>query len=523
MSRWSRRERVFGATSIGAVALAAAALFNPLASAATDPANPTQAEALAGLGDAQTYIRNHPDVTATPTASATPSSSPSSTPSASATTPAAGTVALTVVPSTSGSSGQAVASWSIAAAGRTVDHLQVGRDGTDTTGAGPWNTGSQPATVTTWTFDKLTPGGTYTIAIDVTFTDGSVAHDAKLTTIPAAGSTPSATASATASSSPTTSPAGGLVSGMSWSSGVWNDQDASQTAAFTSGPRAGAPVDNVLVYTSRANQAAQNNAAAWRAALPSGFNGVGQDLVLAVTSVTSDGASMTAAQAQAIGTALCSVDGTAPIVRLDWEMNLADGGNNGADLNASNYAAWVARFGTVADGIHSTCASARFDFNPNHGTDQGAGCNSGTYAWPNNCSRRAFQALKTKVAFFGIDTYDSYPPVTASGSGWNTRLTGNNEMTEAYNYAQTNGKLFSVPEWGVACNVSGCQWAGNAGGDDPEYVNRMMDFYGSHTAGMGYETYFNEPATYIVTDLIAHNPNSRAAYAAKVRQYSSKV
>src|SRR5207244_10321 len=126
--------------------------------------------------------------------------------------------------------------------------------------------------------------------------------------------------------------------------------------------------------------------------------------------------------ARNIGTSLCSID-PMPIVRVDWEMNLPDtaGGQNGAQLTSSNLTTWAARFNTVAKGIKATCLGARIDFNPNHGNDQTDGCGGGTH-----CTRDAFNLVKANVDIYGVDTYDTYPPVKADNSGWSGRLTGAN-------------------------------------------------------------------------------------------------
>lgn len=301
----------------------------------------------------------------------------------------------------------------------------------------------------------------------------------------------------------TTSPATSNPSGLDWSSGVWANEDRAATASFISSVRGGRAADNLLVYTWRNTQASQNSVQMYRDHLPANFNPATQDLVLAMTTWTADGAYTTAAQAQALGTSICSVDSNA-IVRLDWEMNLPDGaGSNGAVLTASNYSAWVQRFRGVAINLKVTCPGIRIDFNPNHGGDQTAGCNTSPAS--TQCTRRAFQAVKDLVTFFGIDSYDSYPPVTASGSGWNAHLTQFNGLDESRSYALANGKKWSVPEWGL--------WTGgNGGGDDPEYIRRYIAYFAAHASDMGYETYFNEPASYINSDLISSNPSSRAAY-----------
>jgi hypothetical protein len=314
---------------------------------------------------------------------------------------------------------------------------------------------------------------------------------------------------------PTSTPPSTRVSGLAWSSGVWADNNAGNTNNFVTTARGGVNADNFLVYTDRHSFNSQNNPTDWRARLPAGtaFNPAKQDLVLALTTWTADNQYMTGAQGQTIGTSLCMVD-TTPIVRIDWEMNLPDtgGGQNGAQLTSSNLSSWTARFNAVAAGIKHNCPGARIDFNPNHGPDQTDGCNGST-----NCTRQAFQAVKANVDIYGVDTYDTYPPVKADNSGWGMRLNNPNELDDARKYAIANGKTFSVPEWGVwcVCNPDPSQ----KGGDDPKYIEDMVNYFHQYAANMAYETYFNETAPYIVSDLVASNPNSRAKYKSLIQGY----
>lgn len=483
-----------------------------MASAAEDASSgvissPTQQEALDANATVRNYIEQHgTSPTPTPTTPA-----PTTTAPATSTAPAdfkatAGDQKITLT-------------WSQPSSGTPTGYI-YGRNGVDSTGYGAYTSPVQPTSTRSVVLDKLVNGQDYTVFVEAVYASGNKRVSAvaspgapqPTTTKPPTPTTTTSTPDPTGTLTPL--PTGTQpVSGLRWNSGVWNDQDPAQTVRFVSGPRGGRGVDNVLVYTSRQNMAAQNNPAAWKAGLPSNFNGVRQDLVLAVTTWTSDGAFMNASQATGIANSMCSVDSVRPIARIDWEMNLQDGaGVNGAVLTASNYSAWVARFRAVAAAMQAAPCDIQVDFNPNYGVDQTSGCNSGTYAWPNNCSRRAFQSLKDVVDIFGIDTYDSYPPVRADGSGWNARLTGANHLEESRKYAIANGKKWSVPEWGVACNGGGCQWQGNAGGDDPEYVKRMLAYFAANAGDMAYETYFNEPNPYIISDIIDNNPNSRAQY-----------
>jgi hypothetical protein len=526
-----RKINPWAAAGVAAVVLSlgtTAAFASGVGNADDSPAtigitNPTQQQALDANQTVQNYIQNHPDAVSptTPPATTTPPASPTTT-SASPTVSPADSTLPSNFKATAGDQ-KIVLSWAKPTGGTPTGYI-YGRGGVDSTGYGAYDSPVQPTTTLSVTLDKLVNGTTYPVYVEAVYSTGN--KRISTTAIPSAP-TPTATptstsASPTGSASPTTPPASGRVSGLAWNSGVWNDQQPDQTNAFVSSVRGGKNVDNILVYTTRTNLTSENNPAAWKAALPATFNGVKQDLVLALTTWTSDGAFMTQAQGQAIGTSVCSVDGTTPVVRLDWEMNLADGaGSNGAALTASNYTAWVARFRAVATGLKAGCSGLKIDFNPNHGADQTAGCNTSPVT--TMCTRRAFQALKDVVDIYGVDTYDSYPPVLASNSGWGyrTNAANTNELENARAYAVANGKKFSVPEWGTACNSSGCQWQGNAGGDDPNYAHQMLAWFNTHASDMAYETYFNEPATYIISDLIGANPNTRAQYRSDILALAS--
>jgi hypothetical protein len=313
---------------------------------------------------------------------------------------------------------------------------------------------------------------------------------------------------------PTTPPptTGTRASGMPWSSGVWGRQETGigeqYIAKTVSSVRGGVPIDNVMHYTVRATHAAQISSVTRMggAALPAGFNASRDDLIVSVTTWAGDGSYMNASQAGQVGAEACKID-SSPIIRLNWEMNLPGGpAHNGEQLTSGNYSSWVPRFRTAATAMKAACPALKVDFNPNHGADQTGGCGGSPAQW---CSRRAFLELKDVIDIFGIDTYDAW-------ASHDVQVNGAGELNESYNFALANGKKFSVPEWGVAKSSYG-----NGHGDDPSYINMMMDWYNSHASGMAYETYFGEPADYIYSDLVGMNPNSRAAMAAKAKQYST--
>ncbi len=316
--------------------------------------------------------------------------------------------------------------------------------------------------------------------------------------------TPSTTTATTAP--PTTTPpsptATGVryASGMPWSSGVWGAHDAAAVAGFASARAR--PVDNIEFFTSRESWSALLNT--WylsSGVIPAGFTG---DLVASVPLWPENSTVGTNADTNwaAFARALAAKDSNA-YVRLGWEMNLP---SSYWRVTAANRTAWIAAFNRAVNAMHSVAPALRIVFNPNWGADQ-----------TDTDSRSVFQAVKANVDVYGIDIYDSYPPDTSDANAAQ-RLNGVRGLQDSLNYATANGKLFAIPEWGVACNVSGCAWQGNAGGDNPRFINDTLDFLAANRGKVAFESYFNEPASYIRSNLYptSTNPQAAAAYRAKL-------
>lgn len=90
------------------------------------------------------------------------------------------TLSVTITEADISVAGMAEVSWAISGASELAT-LTIGRDGTDSTGAGPWST-PVPLDTRAHTFDKLLPGNTYTFT--VTATSGTLtASDTESVTI----------------------------------------------------------------------------------------------------------------------------------------------------------------------------------------------------------------------------------------------------------------------------------------------------------------------------------------------------
>jgi hypothetical protein len=174
--------------------------------------------------------------------------------------------------------------------------------------------------------------------------------------------------------------------------------------------------------------------------------------------------------------------------------------------------AWQNSFIQAVRWMKAVAPGLRIVWNPNKGDDQTSGCEKST-----NCSRSAFQAVKDYVDVYAVDSYDSYPPDNTAA---NRDVHVNGILGEGLAYAQAAHKKFAVPEWGISCNSgSDCDWAGFAGGDNPQYIHDYLAFFKAHAADLAFESYFDEPAGYIrsALDVTPVGPNAPAAYRADIQ------
>lgn len=96
--------------------------------------------------------------------------------------PAAGAPTLTATPI---GNGQVRVDWTYS--GTDVTSWDIGRDGTDTNGTGPWSKSGLPATTHTWTFNILKGGQSYTFTLTGHTSTGSLAA-VSVTATPTGGS-----------------------------------------------------------------------------------------------------------------------------------------------------------------------------------------------------------------------------------------------------------------------------------------------------------------------------------------------
>lgn len=330
-------------------------------------------------------------------------------------------------------------------------------------------------------------------------------------TVTASPASPAPTTSApTTSATPTTSPTSTAAptryaSGLPWSSGAFAMHRADKLSAFESGR--GRTLDNVTVFPSR--ESWPNLHGLWyldSQRVPTNFKGdiaVGMPLwpQNSSVSVNSD------AEWKRFARDLSKRDPDA-YVRLGWEMNIP---GPYWKITPQNESQWIARFNSAAVAMKSEAPNLRIIFNPNCGPDQ-TGVDS----------RKVFEKVKHNVDGYGIDMYDAWPADT-SDANWERRLNGPRGLQDSLNFAKANGMKFSLPEWGLGCNTSGCQWAGNAGGDNPRFINNTLGFLNKNRQHVDFESYFSEGDSYIKSDLFfsSNNPKASAAYKAKLNEIAS--
>jgi hypothetical protein len=158
------------------------------------------------------------------------------------------------------------------------------------------------------------------------------------------------------------------------------------------------------------------------------------------------------------------------VVRLGWEMNESTMAWRGTDP-----AAYVGCYRHAADAIRATNPAVLLDWTINgHGTPARLCGGRSTNCYPGD----------SYVDIIGIDNYDHFP--WAESKAVFDRTAARPEgLTWLYEFARAHGKLFSVGEWGVVPT-------GDAGGENPQFVRWMHQWFAAHAPHLAYEAYFSD-------------------------------
>jgi hypothetical protein len=189
------------------------------------------------------------------------------------------------------------------------------------------------------------------------------------------------------------------------------------------------------------------------------------------------------------------------IVRLGWEF---DGGWMPWS-SAGNEALWASAYRHAADVFRSVLPNARFDWTGSRGRLQAE-----ANAYPGD----------GYVDIVGLDVYDKgvggpWNPATKSWAdpvaAWSKSLAG---LTFQRDFAIAHGKQVSYPEWALA--DGGIETPGNAGGDDPTFIQGMYNWMNhlptSGPGSLAYHAYFNEDTAHDGHHVLAHFPKAAQRY-----------
>ena len=174
-----------------------------------------------------------------------------------------------------------------------------------------------------------------------------------------------------------------------------------------------------------------------------------------------------------LGVTLVAHDRQRSTVRLGWQFNGDD-----VEWSATDPVSWPECFRRVVSSIRENAPEILVDWSMNaHGTSEPPGGD-------------AFDVYPGDdfVDIVGIDTYDMTPS-SPDEAAFVAQCEGPDGICVVADFARQHGKLLGVGQWAVVT----CNGFGDAGGDNPFYVERMHQLFEENADIMGYETYYNDP------------------------------
>jgi hypothetical protein len=293
-------------------------------------------------------------------------------------------------------------------------------------------------------------------------------------------------------------PVTGNPSGQPWLSGVNGDPQITPAAVDQFCFLRGDPCDVAQVYVSRRTwpsivepSYAETNFAGWPG-----------KLVITVPPFPEDGKSNLRTCAtgaynshwQEFGRTLNATGRQSSIIRLAWEGN-----GRWYPWSGTDPAAYISCFRQVVNSIRSTVsAPPRFDWSINAHISQNPPSGVPTDLYPGD----------QWVDVVSIDAFDHYP-ASPTLAQFNDQAETMGGITWLYNFARAHGKLFGIPEWGVASGSGD-----DGGGDNASYIQFMRDWMVARAGqGLYYETYYNACDTPSVGSNLDRPLGARCAYA----------
>lgn len=179
--------------------------------------------------------------------------------------------------------------------------------------------------------------------------------------------------------------------------------------------------------------------------------------------------------------------------RIGWEFNI--GWYYGAAPATAEQ--WKTAWQKASVALKSTCPTCLTAWVPNKG--KMGELPDPTAVWPGD----------EYVDLVGIDAYDWWPGYTAET--WPEHRDGEQGWQYWIDFARQHGKRFTLPEFGVAPGNS------SGGGDNPFYINTVLDYLYQNRDVVYSVIYFDEPDDYIRNSISGGQvPQATAAWKAKL-------
>lgn len=294
-------------------------------------------------------------------------------------------------------------------------------------------------------------------------------------------------------------------SGLPWLSGVWSGGRFSPSDIDAYGKWRDRPIDIVTAY-SRRDSYRTTATETWSINVWKGMPGR-LNYGLAILPDSGEGSLASIARGdqdwvwQAVANNLKSAGRGDSVVRIAWEANIRDWRWGATTTTAP---AFRAAFRRVAQTMTKTAPGLIIDF--------GINCGSGL-------SGSSDRTAPLTMLYPGDDVVDVIHCDVYDW--WTTRVRGSDPtpltrppygpgLTDVAAFARRHGKVMGVGEWGLATPSNG-----NGGGDNPAFVEAMHRFLAANSDVVGYECYFDEPASYLRSSLnTGQNPKAAAKYRA---------
>ena len=259
-------------------------------------------------------------------------------------------------------------------------------------------------------------------------------------------------------------------SGLPWPSGVFVGHVTPKTVAQFERWR-GRPVDLVLIWTERTTWAQVTD--------PSdqlrSWQGTGRRLVIGTAMLPERGASLQACARgeyrrhwRSFGRALTRYGADDAVIRLGWEFN-----GDWYSWSATDPDAFAACWRQVVTTVRADAPDVLWEWSVSRGR-------TGALSDP----RRAYPG-DAYVDFIGVDSYDHWP-AARSRTVFDSHHAGTDHHGMGFwaDFARSRGKLLSVPEWGNRTVGD------SVGGDNPDYVRWMREFFAQNADLLAYEAVF---------------------------------